>query len=117
MSANINSFQGGIPYLYTRSGHGQRGSGFFSSLKRFLIPIGKAVLPSVVGGVSDLVSGKSFGETAKKRGLAAGKDALGAAARVLGQAGAPASPPPPPSKKYKKGSGKAKRHKTNSSWK
>ena len=114
---DIVSYQGGIPFLYTRAGaRGQRGSGFFSALKRFLIPIGKAVLPSVFSGVSDVLAGKSVGETLKRRGLEVGKKALGATVRQVvdtmsngnkemeeaGRSAAAELSTPPPAKKYKK---------------
>ena len=113
---DIVSYQGGIPFLYTRAGaRGQRGSGFFSTLKRFLIPIGKAVLPSVFSGVSDVLAGKSVRETLKRRGLEVGKKALGATVRQvvdtmsngnkeMEEVGRPdaESPTPPPAKKYKR---------------
>ena len=101
MSGLITPYQGGIPNLYTRSGRaGQRGGGFFSSLKRFLIPIGKAILPSLAGGAGDLLSGRGVKETLKKRGLDAGKSALGAVLQTAGGGGEEAATPP--SKKYKR---------------
>ena len=82
--SNIATYQGGLMPLYTRGPiGGQRGSGFFSSLKRFLIPIGKAVLPSLFRGASDLISGRPLAETAKSRGLEAGKRAIGALANSV----------------------------------
>ena len=98
---DISTYQGGIPYLYTRAGQaGQRGGGFFSSLKRFLIPIGKAILPSVVGGVGDLIEGKSVKDTVISRGKDAGKRALGAAINTFNEGGG--GTPSPPPKKYKR---------------
>ena len=93
-------------YLYTRGGR-QRGGGFFSSLKRFLIPMGRAVLPSLVRGVGDVMSGRPVVDTLKKRGLEAGKSALigvmkGEAKRAQEQEEGGVEAPPP--KKYKRGS-------------
>ena len=102
MSGLITPYQGGIPNLYTRSGRaGQRGGGFFSSLKRFLIPIGKAILPSLAGGAGDLLSGRGVKETLKKRGLDAGKSALGAVLQTAGGGGGEEEAATP-SKKYKR---------------
>lgn len=115
---SITPYQGGVPLLYTRVGAGQRGAGFFSSLKRYLLPIGRALVPSAVGAVGDLMSGKSIGEIARTRGVTAGKRALGAAAHTLGtqfvntggfggvkeeQEEQEAQHQQPPPKKYKKG--------------
>ena len=104
MSGLITPYQGGIPNLYTRSGRaGQRGGGFFSSLKRFLIPIGKAILPSLAGGAGDLLSGRGVKETLKKRGLDAGKSALGAVLQTAGGGGGgEEEAATTPSKKYKR---------------
>ena len=104
--------------MYGRPGRGQKGGGFFSSLKRFLIPIGKALLPSVLGGASDvLLDKKPLKETLKRRGLEAGKRALGATMNTAGEMlgghnnnnddAAPPSPPPP--KKYKRRSNAPKK--------
>ena len=102
MSGLITPYQGGIPNLYTRSGRaGQHGGGFFSSLKRFLIPIGKAILPSLAGGAGDLLSGRGVKETLKKRGLDAGKSALGAVLQTAG-GGEEEAATTTPSKKYKR---------------
>ncbi len=49
-------FQGGLPVYTTR--YRQRGSGFFSSAKRFLMPLAKQGLHEVVGGIGDVISGK-----------------------------------------------------------
>lgn len=96
---DISTYRGGLPLLHTRTPPGQRGSGFLSTLKRFLVPIGKAVLPSVFGGVSDLMEGRSLGETAKSRGLEVGKRALGAVMNtVFGQQ----QPAPPPAHKRRR---------------
>ena len=75
MEGGITPYQGGLSYLYSRGGR-QRGGGFFSSLKRFLIPMGRAVLPSLVRCVGDVMSGRPVVDTLKKRGLEAGKSAL-----------------------------------------
>ena len=80
--SEIATYRGGLTPIYTRSPLGQRGSGFLSSLKRFLIPIGKAVLPSVFRGAKDLLSGKALGETVKNRAVEAGKQALGAVTKT-----------------------------------
>ena len=107
MEGGITPYQGGFPYLYTRGGR-QRGGGFFSSLKRFLIPMGRAVLPSLVRGVGDVISGRPVVETLKKRGLEAGKSALiGVMKREAqrpqeGEEEEGVAAPPP--KKYKRGS-------------
>ena len=107
MEGGITPYQGGLPYLYTRGGR-QRGGGFFSSLKRFLIPMGRAVLPSLVRGVGDVISGRPVVETLKKRGLEAGKSALiGVMKREAqrpqeGEEEEGVAAPPP--KKYKRGS-------------
>lgn len=108
----ISPYQGGMPLLYSRVGAGQRGAGFFSSLRKFLVPIGKALLPSAIGAAGDLIGGKSLGEIVKSRGPGAGRRVLGAAATTLakqfaggddiggGDEEAAATPSPP--KKYKK---------------
>jgi len=72
----MNTYQGGIPYSTTRIGPYQRGSGFFSSMRRFLIPLAKTALPHVARAVGDVVSGKTIGDTLKSRGAEAGKDML-----------------------------------------
>ena len=104
MEGGITPYQGGLPYLYTRGGR-QRGGGFFSSLKRFLIPMGRAVLPSLVRGVGDVISGRPVVDTLKKRGLEAGKSAL--IGVMKGEAKRPAEGEEeveaPPPKKYKRG--------------
>jgi len=80
---SITPYQGGMPSLRTRHGPRQRGSGFFSSLKRFLLPIAKTALPHVAGAVGDLIGGRSAMETFKSRGRAAGADIIGKAADVI----------------------------------
>lgn len=68
----MNSFQGGFPVITRR----QRGSGFFSTLKRYLIPIGKAILPHAAGMVGDVLGGETIGTSLRKRGRSAAKDTL-----------------------------------------
>lgn len=85
MSTTIDPYQGGMPLLYSRYGPRQTGSGFFSSLKRFLIPIAKSTLPHLAGAVGDLVSGKSVMDVAKSRGRAAGASLLHNAADMMQQ--------------------------------
>lgn len=114
-TSGISTYQGGIPFVYGRPGRGQRGGGFLSSLKRFLIPIGKAVLPSLIGGAADVIlEKKPLSDTLKKRGFEAGKKALGATMHTAGdmlkkKAGVSENDPPgsssssPPPKRYKKG--------------
>ena len=108
MEGGIIPYQGGLPYLYTRGGR-QRGGGFFSSLKRFLIPMGRAVLPSLVRGVEDVMSGLPVVDTLKKRGLEAGKSALicvrkREAKRAQEEEEEEEGVEAPPPKKYKRGS-------------
>jgi len=62
---SITPFQGGLPPIRTRSR--QHGTGFFSSLKRFIIPVAKTILPHLFGGVSDVVTGKATPLQALKR--------------------------------------------------
>lgn len=99
----MDTYQGGLPPLYTRyAAHGQRGAGFLSSVKRFLIPIAKTVLPHVVGGVTDLVSGQDIKTTLKRRGLDAGKSVLKTAVDSITAPSTEASPTPMPKKAYKR---------------
>lgn len=89
----MNFYTGGIPPLNSRR---QRGAGFLSTLKRFLVPIAKTVLPQVVGAVGDVLGGKSALDTLKSRGRAAGAGAMHSVADTL-------SPnAPPPKRKYKR---------------
>jgi len=69
-------YQGGIPSLYTRQGVRQRGSGFLSGLKRFLVPLAKRALPHLAGAVGDLVGGKKPMDVLKLRGRQAGADLI-----------------------------------------
>lgn len=109
--SEIVTYQGGLTPIYTRAPLGQRGSGFFSSLQRFLVPIGKAILPSLFRGANDLLSGKSVGETLKSRGVEAGKNALGALTSVaMGKPSPTASTRPSakmqrPKNRYQRGKG------------
>ena len=81
MSSAYDVYQGGLPSLSgRRRGGGQRGSGFFSTIKRFLFPIAKKLIPHAAGAVSDLASGKSFKDTLKSRAANAGADVIEAAA-------------------------------------
>jgi len=84
----MNRYQGGLPSL--RSKYNQHGSGFLSALKRFVVPLAKKVIPHMLGGVSDVISGDATPMEALKR---RGGDALGS---VLNPGG-------PPTKKYKRG--------------
>ena len=99
----MNTYQGGIPYAYSMRSRGtQRGAGFFSSAKKFLLPIGKAILPQVFGGVADVLLKKQpMGEVLQKRGLKAGKRAFGAVVRTMG-ADDEDEPAVVPAKKYKR---------------
>jgi len=76
--SGISPYQGGFPILHTRyrGGGSQRGAGFLSTIKRFLIPIAKTAMPHVFGAIGDVVQGKSALETLKSRGRAAGADVL-----------------------------------------
>lgn len=94
----MNFYTGGIPPLNSRR---QRGAGFLSTLKRFLVPIAKTVLPQVVGAVGDVLGGKSALDTLKSRGRAAGAGAMHSVADTLSP-NAPPPPPPPPKRKYKR---------------
>lgn len=87
----INPFQGGLPAYRTR--YNQRGSGFLSALKRFVVPIARTVLPHVLGGVSDVVRGDSTPMQALKR---RGADL------VTNVAAPHTSDSRPPTKKYKR---------------
>jgi len=69
-------YQGGIPSLHTRQGLRQQGSGFFSGLKRFLMPIARKALPHVAGAVGDLFAGQKPMEILKSRGREMGADML-----------------------------------------
>ncbi len=64
--AEIVPFQGGLPPLRTR--YRQQGTGFFSAFKRFVVPIAKTVLPHLLGGVGDVVAGRSTPIEALKQG-------------------------------------------------
>lgn len=94
------AYQGGIPSIYTRYSPRQRGGGFLSSLKRFLLPIAKTALPHLAGAVGDVVSGRDFKETLASRGRAAGAAAI----REVGQQAADLIEPnvAPANKKYKR---------------
>lgn len=89
----MNTYQGGIPISTTRYAPYQRGSGFLSSIGRFLIPLAKSALPHVARAVGDVVSGESLGKTLKTHGLEAGKDMLRTVADNVA---------PPPRKNYKR---------------
>lgn len=100
----MNVYTGGIPALNTRR---QRGGGFFSALKRFLIPVARTALPHVVGAVGDVLSGQSVGDTLKSRGMSAGADVLHSVADTLlphqaPTAGAATHAPKERPKKYKR---------------
>lgn len=73
----MNTYQGGIPISTTRYGPYQRGSGFFSSMRRFLTPLAKTALPHLTRAIGDVVSGESsVGQSIKTHGVEAGKDML-----------------------------------------
>lgn len=99
-------FQGGLPSYTTRSR--QRGSGFLSAAKRFLLPVAKRGLKELVGGVGDVISGnKSVGEAFAERGgnlagaaIDQGKDML--MNKISRKRKTPNKAPPPPPKKNKK---------------
>lgn len=83
-------YRGGLPVLpptYRR----QRGSGFLSAIGRFAMPIlksvGKAILPSVAGGVGDLIEGSATPmEILKRRAAEAGKNVIKTGVQaVMGQ--------------------------------
>lgn len=86
MSNAYEVYQGGYPVLHSTRKYGQRGSGFFSSLKKFVLPIAKKLLPHAAGAVSDLVSGRSVKDTLKSRAADAGADVVEAAANHGAQA-------------------------------
>ncbi|NNK28384.1 MAG: hypothetical protein HKP06_09105 [Flavobacteriaceae bacterium] len=73
----MNIYHGGPPVLHTRR---QRGSGFFSSLKRIALPIAKRLFktaaPHIVGGIADVASGADVKETLKRRAANVGSDVL-----------------------------------------
>ena len=79
--SGIYPYQGGIDQLHTRASPRQRGSGFLSGLKRFLIPLAKVALPHVAGAVADIVGGRGAVETLKSRGREAGADLIEKAGR------------------------------------
>lgn len=94
---SITPYQGGMPSLHTRFAPRQRGGGFFSSLKRFLLPLAKTAMPHVAGAVGDLISGRGAVDILKSRGRAAGADIMERAAGVIrDESTSPASPPPAP---------------------
>lgn len=105
-------YQGGIPSLYTRHGlRQQRGSGFLSGLKRFLLPLARRALPHVAGAVSDIVAGKEpVVDILKTRGRAAGADLIESAGRQASNAlrqgikrsSAPANATPPKKRRQKR---------------
>lgn len=102
-SSAITPYQGGLPVLHTRYGPRQTGSGFFSSLKRFLIPIAKTAFPHVAGAVGDLVSGKSAKEVLKSRGRSAGASLLrGVGDMIDNREDNSSSAPSVPKKAYKR---------------
>lgn len=126
-----NVYQAGMPSIYS-GGARQRGSGFLSALKRFVLPLAKRVIPHVAGVVSDIAQGGDIKDTLKKRGMEAGADVLETAAGQGAQAirnlstnntssnsnrkrtKKMKSARGPPSKKYKSKKKLTKRHK---SWK
>jgi len=103
MSADpIVPFRGGFP---AKSSHGrQGGTGFFSFLKRFIVPLAKKVLPHVVSGVKDVVKGEAPLEVLKKRGAAAVNDVVDG----ITQQPARYQPPTKRRRKTQKGKGKKK---------
>ena len=111
----MEAYRGGYPTLYSR--RRQRGGGFLSTLKRFLVPIAKTILPHAAGAFSDVVSGKDLKQTLKSRALAAGADVLEGAGQVgssmMRGAAAPSPPPPPPAKVYKRKAPSSKKNKTS----
>jgi len=97
----IVPFQGGFP---AKSGRGRHsGTGFFSFLKRFVVPLAKKALPHIVGGISDVVKGDDPKDVLKRRGTSAAHQLID---HVAGQpAASPATQStegPPPAKKAKK---------------
>ena len=73
-------YRGGLPVLHTRR---QRGSGFLSALKRYVLPIAKRALPHITGAISDIASGDSVKDTLKRRAADAGSDALHGIADII----------------------------------
>jgi len=94
----IVPFQGGFP---AKSGRGRHtGTGFFSFLKRFVVPLAKKALPHIVGGISDVVKGDDPKDVLKRRGANAAHQLID---HVAGQPSAsPATEGPPSAKKAKK---------------
>lgn len=100
-NSGFTPYQGGMPALYTRYGSRQRGSGFLSAMKRYLIPLARTALPHVAGAVGDIVSGKGLINTLKSRGRGAGADILREAANVIGENPPSAGGSPPAKRVYK----------------
>ena len=91
----------------------QRGSGFLSSLKRFVIPLAKRALPHVVGAISDIASGGGVGESLKKRAADAGSDAL----HDIADRVAPSAKRRKPNPQKRRGSVKKRGKPSRKSWK
>lgn len=52
----FSPYEGGLPVLTTRSR--QRGTGFLSAARRYLLPVARTALPHVFGAIKDVVSGE-----------------------------------------------------------
>lgn len=76
-------FRGGLPVLHkNQKGRGSiryrnlKGRGFFSSLKRFLLPLAKRLLPHALNAVQNIAQGKPVADTLKVNAMDAGADLL-----------------------------------------
>ena len=99
---SIQTFQGGLPPLRTK--YNQHGTGFLSALKRFVVPLAQSVLPSIFGGVADVVRGDATPkEIIRKRGAEV-LDTVGdhVGSHRFDNDDDNATHKPPPVKRYKK---------------
>ena len=80
-------YLGGLPVLHKNNngqrGRGgskrfkqQRGKGFFSTLKRFLLPLAKRILPHAFGVAKDVAEGKPIASVLKSKAADVGAELL-----------------------------------------
>ena len=94
----MDIFQGGMPVLHRNR---QRGTGFFSTLKRILLPVAKRFLPHVAGTIADIASGGDVGTAIKKRVAKVGTEILGDIVDKVGDYGRSTNSEPPPKRRRK----------------
>ena len=91
-------FRGGIPILPLRR-RSQRGSGFLSTLKRFVVPLATkaaaSVIPRVAQGASNVIlRGASPLDQLKQQAKGAAMDLLKSGAQMAAEAVGISAPPP-----------------------